>query len=87
MANQPAKLPFTNSGIAIIQSTCLGVLNTGVTNGHYSGDVPGQPLVAVPTSNQVAGADKQNRILRNVRLEATYSGAIHHVIMTLNMEF
>ena len=81
----PTKVPYTNSGISSIKSAFLGVLNTGVDNAHFSGDVAGSPSVTAPLSTAVPVADKNGRILRNVIGEAIIAGAIHKTILQINL--
>jgi hypothetical protein len=85
LATTPNKVPYTNAGIAQITGPFLGVLQTGVTNGHFSGDDPELPRVTAPTSSQVSQADKNDRILRNVIGEARLAGAIHKAILQVNL--
>ena len=86
IVDQPTKLPFTNAGIATVQGALLGVLKTGVVNGHFTGDDPTLPKVVTPRSSDVSVSDKDNRILRNVVGTAKLSGAIHTVLAQVNVE-
>ena len=63
-----------------------GLLREGVTNGHFLGDDPDFPRVSVPKSTDVSTADRNNRILRNVLGEAILQGAIHQVIVQVNVQ-
>lgn len=85
IATQPGKLPYTNAGIAVVDSSFLGVLLTGVKNGHFSGDDPTSPSVTGPSVSGVPAVDKQNRVLRNRRGEAIFAGAIHSTILQLDL--
>jgi hypothetical protein len=86
IATTPTKLPFTDAGIASVKSETLGVLLLGVTNGHFTADNPLFPRVTVPRSVDVSTADKNARILRGVLGEAILQGAIHQVIIRVNIE-
>lgn len=77
------KIPYTDAGIAVIQAEVMRVLSLGVANNFLS-DNP-QPLVTVPKASGVPANDKANRILRNVKFEATLAGAIHVVRITGNI--
>lgn len=77
------KIPYTDAGIAVIQAEVMRVLSLGVANNFLS-DNP-QPRVTVPRASQVPTNDKANRILRNVKFEATLAGAIHAVRITGNI--
>jgi len=73
------KVPYTDSGIASIQAEVLRVLQLGIDNDFISADP--QPVCTVPRAADVPPADKAARILRNVRFQATLSGAIHAVVI------
>ena len=83
LATTPTKIPFTNFGITSVQNEVKGVLDTGVTNGHFSGDVP--PTVSVPDVSEVSTADKNARTLRNVIGNAVLAGAIHKTFVRVEV--
>ena len=87
IATQPTKLPYTNAGINIASAAFLGVLQTGVFNGHFSGDDETLPRVEAPAASDVSLADKSNRILRNLNGFAKFSGAIHTATINLSLSF
>lgn len=76
LVNNP-KVPYTDAGIAVIQSQVMRALQLGVNNNFISTDP--LPLVTVPLAADVSPSDKANRILRNVKFTATVTGAIHAV--------
>lgn len=78
LVNNP-KVPYTNAGIAVIQSEVKRALELGVNNNFLSDNPP--PEVTVPLAQDVPPVDKANRILRNVRFTATLANAIHAVII------
>lgn len=78
LVNNP-KVPYTDAGIAVIQSEVLRALKQGIANQLIS-DSPA-PVVTVPLAANVPTADKANRILRDVRFTATLAGAIHAVVI------
>lgn len=86
IATTPTKLPFSDAGIASVKAEALGLLREGVTNGHFLGDDPDFPRVSVPKSTDVSTADRNARILRNVLGEAIIQGAIHQVIVQVNVQ-
>lgn len=86
IATTPTKVPYDDSGIATIKAQVLGVLKLGVTNGHFTADNPLFPRVTVPRSVNVSTADKNSRTLRNVLGEAILAGAIHNVIVQVNVQ-
>lgn len=73
------KVPYTDSGIAVIQAEVLRALKLGIDNDFLS-DSPA-PIVTVPAAANVPPTDKANRILRNVKFQATLAGAIHAVVI------
>lgn len=68
---------FDNAGIAGVKGAALSVANRGAVLAHFTPEVP--PVVTAPSSHQILPADKAARILRDVKVTATYSGAIHSV--------
>lgn len=83
-ASSRPKIPYTDEGIAIIQSLPLSVLNRLVTAGHYAKDAVSQvtgrktPWVDVPSAAEISAATKQGRTI-TLTGEAIYAGAIHSV--------
>jgi len=71
------KVPFTDSGIALVETAIRGVLQEGVNVGLLS-DNPA-PAVLVPRAADVSAQNKANRILPDVTFTATLAGAIHKV--------
>jgi len=73
------KVPYTDAGIATIEAEVMRVLQLGIDNDFIS-ESP-EPTTSVPRAADVPPADKAARILRNVRFQATLSGAIHAVVI------
>jgi hypothetical protein len=82
--NAGTKIPYTNAGISIIVGTVQGVLDQGVSFGHFSGDAP--PTVTAPDVSEVSTADKTNRVLQ-LTAQATLAGAIQKLELTINLAF
>jgi len=78
LVNQP-KVPYTDAGIAVIESQVFKSLQQGIANNFLS-DNPA-PIVTVPLAANVPTIDKTQRILRNVNFQATLAGAIHAVFI------
>lgn len=78
LVNTP-KVPYTDAGIAVVQAEVLRALALGVSNNFLSNDPA--PTCTVPLAANVPPVDKTNRILRNVRFQATLAGAIHAVVI------
>lgn len=76
LVNNP-KIPYTDAGIAAVQAEVLRVLQLGISNDFIAQDP--EPTCTVPRAADVPPADKANRILRNVKFQATLAGAIHAV--------
>lgn len=84
LASNP-KIPYTDGGIAIIESDVRGALGRNT-------ETPSAPLrllaadpapvVTVPKVANVAPADKTARILRDVKFTATLAGAVHKTNIT-----
>lgn len=83
IATAPTKVPYTIAGINSIGTAVQGVLNTGVTNAHFSGDEP--PTTTVPSIADIPVADKDARVLRNVIGKAKLAGAIHKTYVQVNV--
>lgn len=77
------KVPYTDAGIASIQAEVMRVLQLGISNDFIASDPA--PTVTVPRAADVSPADKAARILRNVKFQATLSGAIHAVVIRGNV--
>lgn len=71
------KVPYTDTGIAMIEAEVRRALELGVTNNFLAADP--QYTIEVPRAAAVPANDKANRILRNVSFQATLAGAIHFV--------
>lgn len=79
LVNNP-KVPYTDAGITAIESQIRRALLLGINN-NFIADDPA-PQVFVPRASSVPSVDKANRILNNVKFQATLAGAIHAVNIT-----
>lgn len=70
-----SKIPYTNPGIAVIETQVRGSLKRATDRGILTADVPF--VVTVPKLVDVATSDKTSRTLNNVKFTATLAGAIH----------
>lgn len=75
------KVPFDDSGIAMIVSAVSSVLGQAFDRGIIAGDAAGRPLYRVdaPARADVSQADLAARVLSGVEFQATLAGAIHEV--------
>jgi hypothetical protein len=69
------KVPYTDSGIAIIESEVRAQLVEGISQGYLAASPA--PTVSVPKMSAVSGADRTARVLNNVSFTAQLAGAIH----------
>lgn len=79
LVNNP-KVPYTNAGITAIEAQVKRALQLGISNNFIASDPA--PIVTVPKATDVPTIDKTNRILKNVKFQATLAGAIHAVNIT-----
>lgn len=79
LVNSP-KVPYTNAGITAIEAEIRRALQQGINNDFISSEPP--PVITVPNATTVPPVDKANRILRNVKFQATLAGAIHAIQIT-----
>lgn len=68
------KIPFTDTGIQMVQNTVQASLEKGVKAGGWE---PGSISVTVPKASEVSSANKAARNLPNVNWSATLAGAVH----------
>lgn len=75
------KIPYTDAGIALVIAEIEKTLKTGVNQGIIATDKDGNPLYSItaPTRAEVSTNDKAQRILPDVKWEATIAGAIENV--------
>lgn len=73
------KVAYTNAGIATIEAEVRRALQEGEANDLLATEPP--YTVTVPNVLDVPAVDKAARILRNVKFQATLSGAIHSVVI------
>jgi hypothetical protein len=71
------KVPYTDAGITAIESEVRRALQLGISNNFIAEDP--EPIITVPKAANVPPNDKAQRILKNVRFQATLSGAIQAV--------
>lgn len=79
LVNSP-KVPYTDAGITAIEAQVRKALQMGIDNNFIAQDPPYE--ISVPVASAVPAIDKTNRILKNVRFDATLAGAIQAVQIT-----
>lgn len=88
------KIPYTDSGIALIQNTMIEVLKRGQYKGGIAEDefdedgnkIPGF-VTSVPLSASLTASEKQSRILKDCKFKARPAGAIHLVEIKGSLTF
>ncbi|MBC3540658.1 DUF3383 family protein [Rufibacter sediminis] len=75
MVNSP-KIPYTNAGIAVIETAVREQLDIAVAQGLIAPEPP--YTVTVPDVLDTDDIDRAHRILRNVNFKARLAGAIHY---------
>lgn len=78
LVNSP-KIPYTNAGIAIIESAVRARLQDAISRNVLVDDE--NLTVTTPDALAVDPNDRANRVLRDVRFTARLAGAIHKVIV------
>lgn len=75
------KIPYTDAGIALVVAEVEKTLKMGVNQGIIATDLDGNPLytITAPNRAEVSTNDKAQRILPDVKWEATIAGAIENV--------
>lgn len=73
------KVPYTNAGIASVESEVRRALDLAVDNDFIADNPP--YTISVPLAENVSSVDKANRILRDVDFQATLAGAVHLVVI------
>lgn len=69
------KIPYTDSGIASVESVVKSVLNEAVTAGFLEEGY----TVTVPKISDVDPVDRANRVLKDITFKAVPAGAVHIV--------
>ena len=88
------KLPYTDAGIAVIESIVRACLERGQTRGgiapaEYDSDGNENKgfTISVPLSSDISTNDKAQRILNDIKFTARLAGAIHVVNITGNFTY
>ncbi len=76
LVNLP-KVPYTDAGVAIFEAAIRAQLDQAVSAGVLASVPP--PTVTVPRVRDVAPNDRANRLLPDLKFNATLAGAVHAV--------
>lgn len=81
LLNKAPKIPYTNAGIASIESEVIGVLNKAHRNGIIADDDEGLPLFSTnfKKREEMSAEDRANRIYSGGKFSFELAGAIHTV--------
>lgn len=81
LLNKAPKIPYTNSGIAGIESEVVGVLDKAFRNGIIAADDEGLPLYSTnfKKREEMSAEDRANRIYTGGKFSFELAGAIHTV--------
>ena len=71
------KIPYTDQGVAIIENLVRAQLQEGIRVGGLAKDP--EFTVTVPKVIDVSQTDRANRLLPDVKFNATLAGAIHKI--------
>ncbi|NIQ06866.1 MAG: DUF3383 domain-containing protein [Candidatus Korarchaeota archaeon] len=74
LVNLP-KIPYTNAGIAIIESEIRAQLQEAVESGVIDGEQ--DITITTPKISEISSTDRANRVLPAITFEAKLAGAIH----------
>lgn len=88
------KVPYTDSGIAMVQNQMLASLKAGQDAGGIADDefdenderIPGY-ITSVPRASSVSAAQKATRKLIDCKFTARLAGAIHHATIKGNLVY
>jgi hypothetical protein len=78
------KVPYTDSGITRAVGVLQGVMDNGVTFGHFSPDTP--IIITAPQASTVSAADKAARKL-TLSASAQLAGAAQLIVFTIDLTF
>lgn len=73
------KVSYDEAGKAKIRQAIWGVIRVGLANGSITPDV--EPVVRLPSNDEVSEANRTGRILPSVVVEVVYTNAIHKVVV------
>lgn len=76
-ADRGDKIPFTDSGIALVESAMRSVLGAQVKAGALA-----SYTVTVPKAADVSASDKSNRLLSGIKFTAVIAGAVYATVLT-----
>lgn len=69
------KIPFTQSGISIVENELRGTIQRATVDGILADDTAVE--YTIPKIKDISANDRANRILRGVKFKARIAGAIH----------
>lgn len=84
LLNKMGKVPYDNTGIAMLENVAIGVFKAAYLKGMIAVDDEGTPLYSVNYAlrSQVDEGDIEKRLYKGGQFAFTISGAIHNVDVT-----
>jgi hypothetical protein len=83
LVGDPLEVPYTNAGIQRVRNTAQGVLERGVTFGHFSPDFPRE--IIAPKVTEVSSADRAAGVL-TMTGNAVLRSTIEKVVFNLTVQ-
>jgi hypothetical protein len=83
-SNGGKKIPFTDSGIAIVKAAMAKTLSKYVDLGFLT---EGTTFVTAPSASAASSSDKQARRLTGVKAGGVIAGAIHELVATVTLTY
>jgi hypothetical protein len=85
-SNAGKKIPYTDSGIAVIEADLRSITERGIAAGHFlkrpgSDTETVSPKYTIPSRSSVSAADVSNRVYK-YQAEVVLAGAIHSLTVT-----
>jgi hypothetical protein len=80
-ARANTKVPYTNSGIAMVGDRIIEVVNQGINGGVFNGDFNNGLgyILELPALEEIPTNDRANRVLNGVKITVQTTGAIYTI--------
>jgi hypothetical protein len=85
-----AKVPYTDAGIAVLRADITSVLQRGQVNGlladRLTNDTQGRAwIIEIPALDDISLENRAARILPDVTVTVRFAGAVHNVVIAVNV--
>lgn len=83
------KVPYENSGIALIVAECESVMKQATSQGIVAKDEDGNGLwsIEAPRREEIPGYEVASRHLNGIEIEAKLSGAVHETTLKVTLKY